>query len=108
MALAAIQHHAHCIPQLITHVFRDGDEYLDSDAVFGVRNSLIGDFVSHPDGIAPDGSVLVAELRGRRVTRVASPAGAGACSRLVAERPRRNSGTVTARAAKPQATFFIQ
>jgi hydroxyquinol 1,2-dioxygenase len=22
---------------LITHVFRDGDQYLDSDAVFGVR-----------------------------------------------------------------------
>ncbi|MDM0105140.1 intradiol ring-cleavage dioxygenase [Variovorax sp. J22R24] len=42
---------------LITHVFRDGDEYLDSDAVFGVRNSLIGDFASHRDGIAPDGSV---------------------------------------------------
>jgi len=42
---------------LITHVFRDGDEYLDSDAVFGVRNSLIGDFESHPDGVAPDGSV---------------------------------------------------
>ena len=42
---------------LITHVFRDGDEYLDSDAVFGVRNSLIGDFASHRDGIAPDGSM---------------------------------------------------
>jgi hydroxyquinol 1,2-dioxygenase len=41
---------------LITHVFRDGDTYLDSDAVFGVRNSLIGDFVSHPAGTAPDGS----------------------------------------------------
>jgi hydroxyquinol 1,2-dioxygenase len=38
-------------------VFRDGDAYLDSDAVFGVRNSLIGDFVSHPAGTAPDGSV---------------------------------------------------
>ena len=35
---------------LITHVFRDGDRYLDSDAVFGVRSSLIGDFVSHPAG----------------------------------------------------------
>jgi hydroxyquinol 1,2-dioxygenase len=43
---------------LITHVFRDGDEYLDSDAVFGVRSSLIGDFKSHPAGTAPDGSVL--------------------------------------------------
>lgn len=41
---------------LITHVFRDGDVYLDSDAVFGVRSSLIGDFVSHPAGRAPDGS----------------------------------------------------
>jgi hydroxyquinol 1,2-dioxygenase len=42
---------------LITHVFRDGDEYLDSDAVFGVRSSLIGDFQHHPAGTAPDGSV---------------------------------------------------
>lgn len=31
--------------RLITHVFRDGDEYLDSDAVFGVRSSLIADWV---------------------------------------------------------------
>jgi hydroxyquinol 1,2-dioxygenase len=38
-------------------VFRDGDPYLDSDAVFGVRSSLIGDFASHPDGVAPDGRV---------------------------------------------------
>ena len=36
--------------RLITHVFRDGDEYLDSDAVFGVRSSLIADWVRHePD-----------------------------------------------------------
>jgi hydroxyquinol 1,2-dioxygenase len=31
--------------RLITHVFRDGDKYLDSDAVFGVRSSLIADWV---------------------------------------------------------------
>ncbi|HEX3141014.1 MAG TPA: intradiol ring-cleavage dioxygenase [Rhizobacter sp.] len=43
---------------LITHVFRDGEAYLDSDAVFGVRSSLIGDFKSHPaGGKTPDGSV---------------------------------------------------
>ena len=42
---------------LITHVFSDGDPYLDSDAVFGVRSSLVGDFVRHPSGTAPDGSV---------------------------------------------------
>ncbi|MES2113724.1 MAG: intradiol ring-cleavage dioxygenase [Pseudomonadota bacterium] len=31
--------------KLITHVFRAGDPYLDSDAVFGVRSSLIADWV---------------------------------------------------------------
>ncbi|RYY93277.1 MAG: hydroxyquinol 1,2-dioxygenase [Comamonadaceae bacterium] len=35
---------------LITHVFRNGDQYLDSDAVFGVRQSLIADWVRQPDG----------------------------------------------------------
>ncbi|TFY99977.1 intradiol ring-cleavage dioxygenase [Ramlibacter rhizophilus] len=35
---------------LITHVFRNGDAYLDSDAVFGVRQSLIADWVRQPDG----------------------------------------------------------
>lgn len=35
---------------LITHVFRDGDPYLDSDAVFGVRQSLVADWVKQPDG----------------------------------------------------------
>ena len=43
---------------LITHVFRDHDAYLDSDVVFGVRSSLIGDYVEHPPGPAPDGSTL--------------------------------------------------
>jgi hydroxyquinol 1,2-dioxygenase len=35
---------------LITHVFRNGDRYLDSDAVFGVRQSLIADWVKQADG----------------------------------------------------------
>lgn len=35
---------------LITHVFREGDQYLDSDAVFGVRQSLVADWVKQPDG----------------------------------------------------------
>ena len=43
---------------LVTHVFRDGDPYLDSDAVYGVRSSLVGDFRAHPAGSrAPDGSM---------------------------------------------------
>lgn len=33
--------------RLITHVFRKGDRYLDSDAVFGVRSTLIADWVRH-------------------------------------------------------------
>ncbi len=43
--------------RLITHVFRDGDVYMDSDVVFGVRSSLIGNFEKHPAGTAPDGSL---------------------------------------------------
>jgi hydroxyquinol 1,2-dioxygenase len=42
--------------RLVTHVFREGDTYLDSDAVFGVRSSLIAQWVSHPEGNAPDGT----------------------------------------------------
>ncbi len=40
---------------LITHVFAEGDPYLDSDAVFGVRTPLIMSFERHEAGIAPDG-----------------------------------------------------
>lgn len=35
---------------LITHIFRDGGPYLDSDAVFGVRSSLIADWQHHDAG----------------------------------------------------------
>jgi len=35
---------------LITHVFRSDDPYLDSDAVFGVRQSLIAEWKQQPDG----------------------------------------------------------
>ncbi len=35
---------------LITHVFRSDDLYLDSDAVFGVRQSLIADWKQQADG----------------------------------------------------------
>jgi hydroxyquinol 1,2-dioxygenase len=43
---------------LTTHIFRAADPYLDSDVVFGVRSSLVGDYVEHPAGTAPDGSVV--------------------------------------------------
>lgn len=43
--------------RLITHVFRSDSDYLDSDAVFGVRSSLVTDWLRHDPGRAPDGSV---------------------------------------------------
>ena len=35
---------------LVTHVFRDGDAHLDSDAVFGVRQSLVTQWHKQADG----------------------------------------------------------
>lgn len=35
---------------LITHVFRRGDHYLQDDPVFGVRDSLVADWVPQDDG----------------------------------------------------------
>ena len=77
--------------KLTTHLFVAGDEYLSDDAVFGVKEQLIADFVDHPaaqppppggpagsdwssmsfdfvlapDGrvLAPDGRVLAADQR---------------------------------------------
>jgi hydroxyquinol 1,2-dioxygenase len=40
---------------LVTHLFVEGDPYLDSDAVFGVKESLICQFTRHEAGAAPDG-----------------------------------------------------
>jgi hydroxyquinol 1,2-dioxygenase len=46
--------------QLVTHVFVAGDKYLDSDVVFGVKDSLIHDFAHCPAGRAPDGRTVAA------------------------------------------------
>jgi hydroxyquinol 1,2-dioxygenase len=40
---------------LVTHIFVNGDQYLESDAVFGVKKSLVHDFPFRPPGLAPDG-----------------------------------------------------
>jgi hydroxyquinol 1,2-dioxygenase len=40
---------------LITHIFAAGSEYLDSDAVFGVKPSLVKTFTPEPPGPAPEG-----------------------------------------------------
>jgi hydroxyquinol 1,2-dioxygenase len=38
-----------------THLFVAGSEYLDSDAVFGMKESLVAQFKKHPPGVGPDG-----------------------------------------------------
>ena len=54
---------------LVTHIFVRGDEMLDRDAVFGVRDSLVTDFERQPAGtLAPDGR----DLGGRGWSRVRS------------------------------------
>jgi hydroxyquinol 1,2-dioxygenase len=42
--------------KLVTHIFDSTDPYLDSDAVFGVKEELVRDFTEHPAGVAPDGT----------------------------------------------------
>ncbi|MDV7241731.1 MULTISPECIES: dioxygenase [Rhodococcus] len=52
---------------LITHIFVRGGEFTDSDAVFGVKESLIADFAEQAPGTpAPDGR----DLTGRSWSRV--------------------------------------
>ncbi len=44
------------LPQpLITHVFMDGDKYLDSDVVFGVKDELVAKIEKRTDPAMPDG-----------------------------------------------------
>jgi hydroxyquinol 1,2-dioxygenase len=49
--------------KVATHLFVKGDAYLDSDAVFGVKRSLVVDFKPHPAGPAPDGGNCAAPFR---------------------------------------------
>ena len=40
---------------LITHVFIEGDKYLDSDVVFGVKDELVAKIEKRTDPAMPDG-----------------------------------------------------
>lgn len=53
MIVSAPGHHA-----ITTHLFAAGSQYLDSDAVFGVKESLVTAYAKHPAGKAPDGSQI--------------------------------------------------
>jgi hydroxyquinol 1,2-dioxygenase len=48
--------HAEGFEPLITTLFRADDPYLNTDAVFGAKRSLVVDFVQHQPGTAPDGT----------------------------------------------------
>jgi hydroxyquinol 1,2-dioxygenase len=53
MMVSAPGHHA-----ITTHLFAAGSPYIDSDAVFGVKESLVTPFAKHPAGTAPDGAPI--------------------------------------------------
>jgi hydroxyquinol 1,2-dioxygenase len=63
---------------LVTHIFPRGDQFLGSDAVFGVRDSLVTGFEPQPAGTAPpDGRDLGGRAWSRaRFDMVLAPAGA--------------------------------
>jgi hydroxyquinol 1,2-dioxygenase len=58
---------------LITHVFDESDQYLDTDAVFGVRSSLLATFEHHDPGAAPDGREMDAPWRSARFDLILAP-----------------------------------
>jgi len=60
--------------RLVTHIFVRGDELLASDSVFGVKESLIKDFVSHEAGSrAPDGREIAGTWSDVRFDIVLAP-----------------------------------
>ncbi|MDW4908535.1 dioxygenase [Streptomyces sp. ADMS] len=44
--------------KLITHLFRQGSEFLDTDVVFGTKDELIVRFTEEPAGASPDGGTV--------------------------------------------------
>ncbi len=61
--------------RLVTHIFVDGCDYLDSDSVFGVKESLVKDFAVQPVGTpTPDGRVVEGEWARVRFDIVLAPA----------------------------------
>ncbi|CAN5654377.1 intradiol ring-cleavage dioxygenase [soil metagenome] len=71
--------------RLITHVFRNGDSYLDSDAVFGVRRSLIADWIEHPPGKTPDGKTSAIPFYTLDFDFVLNPVGSNASAGTATE-----------------------
>ena len=63
---------------LVTHIFVRGCDYLERDSVFGVKESLIKDFVEHPAGEpTPDGREVEGTWRSCDFDIVLAPATTG-------------------------------
>jgi hydroxyquinol 1,2-dioxygenase len=45
---------------VVTHLFRQGAEYIDTDVVYGAKAELVVPFVEHAAGAAPDGRAMEA------------------------------------------------
>ncbi len=61
--------------RLVTHIFVQGDELLDRDAVFGVKESLVKDFVEQTPGApTPDGRSVAGPWSRVRFDIVLAPA----------------------------------
>ncbi|WP_299571131.1 intradiol ring-cleavage dioxygenase [uncultured Williamsia sp.] len=62
--------------RLVTHIFVRGDDLLDRDSVFGVKESLVKDFVEHPaDEPTPDGRRVDGSWSSVRFDIVLAPSG---------------------------------
>jgi hydroxyquinol 1,2-dioxygenase len=57
-----------------THLFAADSKYLDSDAVFGVRDSLIIPYARHERGAAPDGRIMDKPFHSAQYDFVLAPA----------------------------------
>ncbi|HVD29710.1 MAG TPA: hydroxyquinol 1,2-dioxygenase, partial [Mycobacteriales bacterium] len=60
---------------LITHLFREGAEYLDSDVVFGTKQELVVPFEPREAGATPDGGSIDRPWLEARYDFVLQPAG---------------------------------
>ncbi|MDE2469785.1 MAG: hydroxyquinol 1,2-dioxygenase [Bradyrhizobium sp.] len=73
---------------LITHLFIDGDKYLDSDVVFGVKDDLISKIEKRTDATMPDGKPAKAPWHLMTYEFHMKPgAGAGAAPQALGVRP---------------------
>jgi hydroxyquinol 1,2-dioxygenase len=60
---------------LITHLFEEGADYLDSDVVFGVKEELVVRYEKREPGQTPDGGTIDVPWFEARYDFVLQPAG---------------------------------